>query len=203
MQGETMLSGASAASGPSTRIIGGGSTGSSQIDDSLYDAVLNLSMKNAGIDTDDGPSTASGWTPSACILYEDDLTHEKLPLKNVTVRVNTFVNIGTGQTDERGYVAIPEGWGGKFRNRSGGTFTINTTVGPCVRSLRCLLDLFALCIPELHAVEDLPLDVKPGIVSSVRRVNLVDVCRLPINRGERLRLLGHRRFLHRFEYLRP
>ena len=85
----------------------------------------------------------------------------------------------------------------------GGTFTINTTVGPCVRSLRCLLDLFALCIPELHAVEDLPLDVKPGIVSSVRRVNLVDVCRLPINRGERLRLLGHRRFLHRFEYLRP
>ena len=117
MQGETMLSGASAASGPSTRIIGGGSTGSSQIDDSLYDAVLNLSMKNAGIDTDDGPSTASGWTPSACILYEDDLTHEKLPLKNVTVRVNTFVNIGTGQTDERGYVAIPEGWGGKFRNR--------------------------------------------------------------------------------------
>ena len=60
-----------------------------------------------------------------------------------------------------------------------------------------------LCIPELHAVEDLPLDVKPGIVSSVRRVNLVDVCRLPINRGERLRLLGHRRFLHRFEYLRP
>ena len=100
MQGETMLSGASAASGPSTRIIGGGSTGSSQIDDSLYDAVLNLSMKNAGIDTDDGPSTASGWTPSACILYEDDLTHEKLPLKNVTVRVNTFVNIGTGQTDD-------------------------------------------------------------------------------------------------------
>lgn len=117
MQGGTVLSGASAASGPSTRIIGGGSTGSSQIDDSLYDAVLNLSMKNAGIDTDDGPSPAAGWTPSACILYEDDLTHEKLPLKNVTVRVNTFVNIGTGQTDERGYVAIPEGWGGKFRNR--------------------------------------------------------------------------------------
>lgn len=116
MQGETVLSGSGAASGPSTRIIGGGSTGSSQIDDSFYDAVLNLSMKNAGIDTDDGPSTASGWTPSACILYEDDLTGEIIPLKNVTVRVNTFVNIGTGQTDERGYVAIPKGWGGKFRN---------------------------------------------------------------------------------------
>ena len=116
MQGETMLSGASAASGPSTRIIGGGSTGSSQIDDSLYDAVLNLSMKNAGIDTDDGPSTASGWTPSACILYEDDLTDEIIPLKNVTVRVNTFVNIGTGRTNANGEVEIPKGWGGKFKN---------------------------------------------------------------------------------------
>ena len=175
MQGETMLSGASAASGPSTRIIGGGSTGSSQIDDSLYDAVLNLSMKNAGIDTDDGPSTASGWTPSACILYEDDLTHEKLPLKNVTVRVNTFVNIGTGQTDERGYVAIPEGWGGKFRNRVDYEVKFKTTGSKYWNTIRERLSHTVRKIPKVNGYIQSPAMIN-GYRLSLRYIGQHTIC---------------------------
>lgn len=107
MQGDVIISGPHATSGTS---------GSNSLDESLYDTVLELSMKNAGIGVDSGPSATAKWVPSARILYTDDLTDETVPLKNVTVRVNTFVNIGTGRTNENGEVEIPKGWGGKFRN---------------------------------------------------------------------------------------
>lgn len=107
MQGDVIISGPRATSGTSS---------SGSIDESLYDTVLELSMKNAGISVGSGPSATAKWVPSARILYTDDLTNETVPLKNVTVRVNTFVNIGTGQTNENGEVEIPKGWGGKFRN---------------------------------------------------------------------------------------
>lgn len=107
MQGDVIISGPHATSGTSS---------SGSIDESLYDTLLELSMKNAGISVGSGPSATAKWVPSARILYTDDLTDETVPLKNVTVRVNTFVNIGTGRTNENGEVEIPKGWGGKFRN---------------------------------------------------------------------------------------
>lgn len=75
-------------------------------------------MKNAGVEIIGGgaSATAGVWTPTAFITYEEDLTNTTIPLGHIKVRINTFVNIGTGYTDGYGKVSIPKGWGGKFRN---------------------------------------------------------------------------------------
>ena len=100
-------------------IIGGGGNGPvTNTDEAFFDEILTLSMKNAGVEIIGGgaSATAGVWTPTAFITYEEDLTNTTIPLVHIKVRINTFVNIGTGYTDGYGKVSIPKGWGGKFRN---------------------------------------------------------------------------------------
>lgn len=54
---------------------------------------------------------------------------------------------------------------------------------------------------RLHAVENLSLESEAGIVGGMCGVHFPDIGRLPVDRGHRLRLLAHRRLVHRFENL--
>ena len=74
--------------------------------------------------------------------------------------------------------------------------TINDKVG-----LYAGMERFALGIARLHAVENLSLESEAGIVGGMCGVHFPDIGRLPVDRGHRLRLLAHRRLVHRFENL--
>jgi len=63
------------------------------------------------------------------------------------------------------------------------------------------MERFALGIARLHAVENLSLESEAGIVGGMCGVHFPDIGRLPVDRGHRLRLLAHRRLVHRFENL--
>ena len=107
---------------PTTRANATSGVTAAGLDESLYDELVGLSMKNAGITVSGGgASTTSGYGPSATIKFIDDaypsnhINYNKpLPLKGVKVRVNTFFNVGTAFTNDDGQVTIYKSNGGKF-----------------------------------------------------------------------------------------
>ncbi len=78
-----------------------------------YEAIIDKSVELTGKAL---PETRDTWIPSASVVYYSATNQTTIPLQNVLVRANTDFNSGDVYTDANGYVSIPSGWGGKFRN---------------------------------------------------------------------------------------